>query len=165
LFGGELPWTMIGVGAAVGALIIALDETLKRRGAKFRTPVLAAAVGIYLPLDLTMPIFLGGLLTWIVERRVGSVLCEEVTERLHRKGVLFSAGLITGEALMGIIIAIPIVLFENPDVLALPANLQFGPLVGLGIFIVIGVILYRIAMQGARDELSGSDGRDAVSGS
>jgi putative OPT family oligopeptide transporter len=155
LFGGHLPWTMIAIGAAVGAVIIALDEILKKRGAKFRAPVLAAAVGIYLPLDLTMPIFLGGLMTWIVERRVGSVLSEEVTERIHRKGVLFSAGLITGEALMGIFIAVPIVLFENPDVLALPASLQFGSLVGLGIFIVIALILYRIAVQGARQEVAG----------
>jgi putative OPT family oligopeptide transporter len=155
LFGGHLPWTMIAIGAAVGAVIIALDEILKKRGARFRAPVLAAAVGIYLPLDLTMPIFLGGLMTWIVERRVGSVLSEEVTERIHRKGVLFSAGLITGEALMGIFIAVPIVLFENPDVLALPASLQFGSLVGLGIFIVIALILYRIALQGARQEVAG----------
>jgi len=155
LFGGHLPWTMIAIGAAVGALIIAFDEILKKRGAKFRAPVLAAAVGIYLPLDLTMPIFLGGLLTWIVERRCGSILSEEVTERIHRKGVLFSAGLITGEALMGILIAVPIVLFENPDVLALPASAQFGPLVGLGIFAIITVILYRIAMQGARQEIAG----------
>ena len=156
MFGGQLPWTMIGIGAVVGALIITFDEILKKRGAKFRAPVLAAAVGIYLPLDLTMPIFLGGLLTWVVERRFGSVLSDEITERIHRKGVLFSAGLITGEALMGIFIAIPIVLFESPDILALPASLQFGRLVGLAIFILIGVILYRIAVNGAREELAGA---------
>jgi putative OPT family oligopeptide transporter len=50
LFGGQLPWDMIAIGAVIGIAIIVLDEVLKARGAKFRTPVLAAAVGIYLPL-------------------------------------------------------------------------------------------------------------------
>jgi putative OPT family oligopeptide transporter len=152
LFGGELPWNMIWIGAAIGALIITMDEVLKKRGAKFRVPVLAAAVGIYLPLDLTVPIFLGGLLTYFVERRSGSVLDGEAAERIHRKGVLFSAGLITGEALMGILIAIPIVAAGRADVLALPANLQFGQVLGLVIFALIGYLLYRIAVNGAREE-------------
>jgi hypothetical protein len=110
LFGGQLPWGMIECGAGIGAAIIALDEYLKASGAKWRTPVLAAAVGIYLPLDLTTPIFLGGLLTWFVERRLGVVKDDhDAKDRVHRKGVLFSAGLITGEALIGIFMAIPIV--------------------------------------------------------
>jgi hypothetical protein len=93
---------MIECGAGIGAAIIALDEYLKASGAKWRTPVLAAAVGIYLPLDLTTPIFLGGLLTWFVERRLGVVKDDhDAKDRVHRKGVLFSAGLITGEALIG----------------------------------------------------------------
>jgi hypothetical protein len=73
-------------------LIIALDEYLKASGTKWRTPVLAAAVGIYLPLDLTTPIFLGGLLTWFVERRLGVVKDDhDAKDRVHRKGVVFSA--------------------------------------------------------------------------
>ena len=50
----------------MGAVIIAIDEWLKSRGAKFRVPVLAAAIGIYLPLELMVPIFLGGLLSHLV---------------------------------------------------------------------------------------------------
>jgi putative OPT family oligopeptide transporter len=61
MFGGELPWTMVWIGAAIGAAIIAIDAVQKKRGSSFRVPVLAAAVGIYLPLDVTMPIFLGGI--------------------------------------------------------------------------------------------------------
>ncbi len=76
LFGGQLPWGMTECGAGIGAAIIALEEYLKAGGAKWRTLVLAAAVGIYLPLDLTTPIFLGGLLTWVVERRLGVVNAE-----------------------------------------------------------------------------------------
>ena len=149
LFGGELPWDLIWIGAAIGAAIIICDELLKKRGSNFRTPVLAAAVGIYLPLDLTVPIFLGGLLAHLVERAAGVHNDPDAAERIHRKGVLFSAGLITGEALLGIVIAIPIVYSGRADVLALPEFLHFGELVGLAIFAVIGWILYRVAVKGA----------------
>ncbi|HEY0939038.1 MAG TPA: oligopeptide transporter, OPT family [Steroidobacter sp.] len=149
LFGGELPWDLIWIGVAIGAAIIVCDEILKKRGAHFRTPVLAAAVGIYLPLDLTVPIFVGGLLAHLVERAAGVHDNPEAAERVHRKGVLFSAGLITGEALMGILIAVPIVTSGASDVLSLPAALHFGELLGLAIFAVVGWILYRVARRGA----------------
>ncbi|WP_116811240.1 OPT family oligopeptide transporter [Steroidobacter cummioxidans] len=149
LFGGELPWDLIWIGAAVGAAIIVLDEILKKRGSNFRTPVLAAAVGIYLPLDLTIPIFIGGILAHLVERAVAHPTNPDATERLHRGGVLFSAGLITGEALMGILLAIPIFVTKNADILALPEAWNFGELVGLAIFAVVGWILYRVAVKGA----------------
>jgi uncharacterized oligopeptide transporter (OPT) family protein len=122
---------------------------LKKRGSSFRAPVLAAAIGIYLPLDLTMPIFVGGLLAHLVERASPHAKTPDDIERLHRKGVLFSAGLITGEALMGIVLAIPIFITKNADVMALPEAWNFGELVGLAIFAVIGWILYRMAVRGA----------------
>lgn len=149
MFGGELPWTLIWIGAAVGAVTIAIDEVLKKRGSTFRVPVMAAAIGIYLPLDLTVPIFLGGLLTHIVQRRSGAPV-DQNEEKIHRKGVLFSAGLITGEALMGILIAIPIVVSGDAAALALPTQFQFGNFVGLLIFAAIGFVLYRVAVAGAR---------------
>ena len=144
MFGGELPWTMIAIGAGIGVAIIALDEWLKSRAAKFRVPVLAAAIGIYLPLELMVPIFVGGLLSYFVERKKGlHADDEEGRDRIHRPGTLFSAGLITGEALMGIAIAIPIVVSGRADVLALPENFQFGQLVGLIVLVVVGWMLYR----------------------
>ena len=150
MFGGALPWDMVWIGAAVGAAIIAVDEILKARGASFRAPVLAAAVGIYLPLELTVPIFLGGLLTWVVEKTVGIGNDPDAKERLHRRGVLFSAGLITGEALMGIFMAIPIVTSGHADVLALPDALQpgaWGEWLGLAMLAVIAWFLYRAAIS------------------
>ena len=54
VFGDGLPWPMIGFGVLVGAAIIALDVYLERRRAAFRTPVLAVAIGIYLPLELAV---------------------------------------------------------------------------------------------------------------
>ncbi|WP_417472590.1 OPT family oligopeptide transporter [Luteimonas mephitis] len=144
MFGGELPWTMIGIGVGIGAAIIAFDEWLKARKSSFRVPVLAAAIGIYLPLELMVPIFIGGLLSYLVERRKGLKKGDEETrDRIHRPGTLFSAGLITGEALMGIAIAIPIVVSERADVLALPEQFQFGQLAGLAVLVVVGWLLYR----------------------
>jgi len=151
LFGGELPWDLIWIGAAIGAIIIAVDEVQKKRNANFRVPVLAAAVGIYLPLDLTVPIFLGGLLAHIVERTVRARTGSQDVERIHRRGVLFSAGLITGEALMGIMIAIPIVASGRADALALPGNLQFGEFVGLIVLALVAYVLYRIAVSSSKE--------------
>jgi putative OPT family oligopeptide transporter len=150
MFGGHLPWGMVWIGAAIGAAIITVDEILKARGKGYRAPVLAAAVGIYLPLELTVPIFLGGLLTYVVERTVGVGNDPDAKERLHRRGVLFSAGLITGEALMGIFIAIPIVSSGKADVLALPERWQpgaWGELLGLAVLGVIAWFLYRAAIS------------------
>jgi putative OPT family oligopeptide transporter len=148
MFGGALPWGMVWTGAAIGAAIIAIDEVLKARGTRYRAPVLAAAVGIYLPLELTVPIFIGGLIAYFVERTAGSPDNPDAIERLHRRGVLFAAGLITGEALMGIVIAIPIVMSGQADILALPVGLQpgaWGEWLGLALLAAIGWLLYRAA--------------------
>jgi len=141
---------MIAIGGVVGALVIALDGWLKSRGSRFRVPVLAAAIGIYLPLELMVPIFLGGLLAHLVERFHQVRADDEAAlDRVHRPGVLFSAGLITGEALMGIAIAIPIVIARDPEVLALPFG--FGAAaqwIGLAALAWVGWLLYRTGKRG-----------------
>jgi uncharacterized oligopeptide transporter (OPT) family protein len=111
MFGGELPWGHDRRWVrCVGALIDHGRWTngSSRAAPNFRVPVLAAAIGIYLPLELMVPIFLGGLIAHFVERfhglRHGD---EDARDRIHRPGTLYAAGLITGEALMGIAIAIP----------------------------------------------------------
>ena len=150
MFGGDLPWDMIALGGVLGALIIAVDAWLKSRGAHFRVPVLAAAIGIYLPLELMVPIFLGGLLAHLVERSHGIDPRDEAARDLaHRPGTLFSAGLITGEALMGIAIAVPIVMSGRPDVLALPAGWHVGQGGGLLVLGVVAFLLYRVAARRA----------------
>ena len=89
-------------------------------------------------------VVLGSLLSYFVEKRLGIVGADEKTrEHAHRPGTLFSAGLITGEALTGILIAIPIVVSGRADVLALPDSLHFGQLVGLAVLCVVGYLLYR----------------------
>ena len=146
MFGGELPWDMIAIGALIGIAIITLDEFLKARGSSFRTPVLAVAVGIYLPLELMTPIFLGGLLHHLVDRHLKRRGADAAAlERHHRKGLLFAAGMITGEALMGIAIAIPIVSSGSADVLALPEALRFGEWLGLLVVAGLALLLWRSA--------------------
>jgi putative OPT family oligopeptide transporter len=151
LFGGELPWTMIGIGALIGVAVIIFDQILKAKKAPFRVPVLAAAIGIYLPLETMVPIFIGGLLNYLVTRTFGAGLSEEEAEKRNRTGMLFAAGLITGEALMGIIMAIPIVAAGRGDALALPGGLQLGgssgEVVGLVFLAAIGWWLYRVGAR------------------
>jgi putative OPT family oligopeptide transporter len=147
MFGGHLPWGMITIGALIGIAIILVDVYLKRRKAPFHAPVLAVAVGIYLPLELSVPIFTGGLIAYLVERRLGVHGDSPASERAKRNGVLFAAGLITGEALMGIVIAIPIVMSGRADVLALPGSAQFGELAGLAVVGALAVWLYRVGVN------------------
>jgi putative OPT family oligopeptide transporter len=137
VFGGGLPWGMIGGGAVLGAGIIAIDLYLERRGSAWRAPVLAVAVGVYLPLELTMPILAGGLVAHVAARRTGGAAASS------RHGLLFAAGLITGEALVGILMAIPIVLSDDPNVFAVP----FAVPVWMGLLVVVAVTagLYRVA--------------------
>jgi putative OPT family oligopeptide transporter len=154
LFGGHLPWDMIAIGAAIGIAVIILDQILKARNAPFRVPVLAAAIGIYLPLETMVPIFLGGLLNYLVTRTFGKGLSEEESEKRNRTGMLFAAGLITGEALMGILIGFAIYGTDKADVFALPANLQLGgslgEWVGLMLLGLVGMWMYRVGVKGSK---------------
>jgi putative OPT family oligopeptide transporter len=154
LFGGELPWDMIAIGAVIGVVVIIFDLILKAKKAPFRVPVLAAAIGIYLPLETMVPIFVGGLLNYLVTRTFGKGLTEEQQEKRNRTGMLFAAGLITGEALMGILMAIPIVAAGRGDVMALPGGLQIGGSMGetAGLLILAGIgwWLYRVGVKGGK---------------
>jgi putative OPT family oligopeptide transporter len=150
IFGAGLPWNMVAIGAVVGAITITLDEWLKRRGASWRAPVLAVAVGIYLPLELSTPIFAGGLIAelatrWHLKRHPG-----KDPEILKQTGLLFSAGLIAGEALIGVLIAIPIAATKNADVLAVPENFQPGQWAGLAVLLLIGWWMYNFATRHAK---------------
>jgi len=104
VFTGNLEWKMIYIGAGIAIALIILDEILAMKGSKFRTPVMPVAVGIYLPLCLGVPIFIGGLIRYLVGKARG-----DTGEGPTDPGVLGAAGLIAGEALMGIIFAALIV--------------------------------------------------------
>ncbi|MGK7370051.1 MAG: OPT family oligopeptide transporter [Candidatus Halalkalibacterium sp. M3_1C_030] len=155
VFARNLEWTMIIIGCLIAVGIIIFDKILEAKGTEFRAPVLAVAVGIYLPLELTVPIFIGGVIAWMAMRKASNRAkqegadVEEAVSKVERNGLLFSSGLITGEALIGILLAIPFAYFESTDVLTLVPP-SFGPYADwLGGFAAIAFIiwLYRVAIK------------------
>ena len=142
VFGGGLPWNMVVIGAVIGAVIIAGDEYLKHHNSEWRMPVLAVAVGIYLPLELSTPILAGGIIAWLVKRKLAS---RDANGESRHNGLLFASGLITGEALIGIFMAIPIVISGDADVIALDVHIPTA--VGLVVIAAICVLLYRAASR------------------
>ncbi len=86
---GDLPWGLLAAGSGIAATL-----------ALFRIPVMPVAIGIYLRFGLNAAIFAGGLLRWLVERQTGGRAANE------DRGTLLSAGLIAGEGLCGILLAI-----------------------------------------------------------
>jgi len=93
VFNGGLPWGTIAVGAALAAILATSDAALEAAGASWRTPIMPVAIGLYLPLGLSVAILAGAL----VRARFG-----------HQEGasggagLLFAAGMVAGEALMGV---------------------------------------------------------------
>ena len=138
VFAGDLEWGMIYAGAVIGVLIILLDQYQLRRGADFRVPILAVAIGIYLPIELTFPIFIGGMLN----HYAGKIASQKGKDN----GLLLAAGLITGEALMAILIAVPLFFDKNywPNY-GLPE--PFADIVGIAILACILIGLYRTASK------------------
>ena len=103
LFGqGDLPWNMVAIGVGVGCVILVIDKVLEGRQASFRMHVMPIAVGMYLPFGLVTPILIGGLLAHIIR---GGEQGATADQRLHR-GILFASGMIAGESLMGVGIAL-----------------------------------------------------------
>lgn len=141
VFAGGLPWGMIAIGGAAAVAVIIFDVWLERAGKRFRAPVLALAVGIYLPFELSVPIFIGGVIAHLMERALADRPVE-VRETNERNGLLFAAGLITGEALIGILMAIPIVITSNKNVLAVFGSFNTA-IPGLILLAALSVWLYK----------------------
>jgi len=151
VFRGELPWSFICIGMAVAVSVILLDLYLQKRGSAFRTPVLAVAIGFYLPFELSVPIFAGGLIHQAIKvyNRKRSIPKEKI-EGASRNGLLFASGLITGEALMGILLAVPIILLKKKDI-SLPLwEMPMGSLVGIVLLLGVAYWLYRTAREKAQ---------------
>jgi len=108
-FFGEavLPWDMIAIGAAIGLAVILIDQlVLAPRRSSFRLYLMPVAVGMYLSLGLSTSILLGGLCAWVVDRR-SRADGEQARLRRHERGVLMASGLVAGEAVAGVLVAIP----------------------------------------------------------
>ncbi len=135
IFGAGIEWSFIFIGFAVAIALIILDEIQKSRGSDFRFPVLAVAVGIYLPLGLSVPIFVGGLIAWRLKKKAAGS-SDEDQQAQENSGILIASGLITGEALMGVFIAV-VAAFVMP----LPPVISIGWITG--IVAMVGIIYYQ----------------------
>jgi hypothetical protein len=111
------------------------DEVLKKQyGLRF--PVLAVGLGIYLPMDASVPCVIGGLLSWVTQKRVDKLysplhLANHDVANIHkRRGLLLACGLVAGASIMGVVLAIPFVLKESSDALRLMPE-QWMPFSGI----------------------------------
>ena len=93
VMGGNLPWNLIFVGVFIGIVVEILG-----------IPVLPFAVGLYLPIHLSVPMMIGGAIRWIIEKKKD--MDEAKKKSVVEDGVLFSSGLIAGEGLIGILLAV-----------------------------------------------------------
>lgn len=149
VFGGNLPWDIITIGMVIGIVVILIDQILARSKSNFRMPVLALAVGLYLPFELDSAIMLGGLVAWLADKgrqRVKIMLGEEARQMSAQSGLLFASGLITGEALIGILLAIPVAVYGTSDVLSVTEG-EVSSIPGLIIIAAICFGLYRLVIS------------------
>jgi putative OPT family oligopeptide transporter len=147
IFGGNMNWLMVLFGMELAVFLIIMDK-----------PVLPIAIGLYLPFSLTIPIMLGGIVHFFVDKAVDDRFShklshiqdeeqrkshiEKIKEKVHNKGVLFSSGLIAGEALMGIIMAVLVVRGVSLAIVG-------EPIVILGVlfFLFLAFLLWRFGHQ------------------
>ncbi len=124
---GDLPWHLIFIGVA----IVVVVEVLQ-------VPALPVAIGIYLPIHLSMPIFLGGIIKLIVENRKTD---DEKKENTMTRGMLYCSGLIAGEGLVGILLAVlAIIPYSGSNLLEMVncSDIFLLPQIGsLGLFVLM----------------------------
>ena len=99
---GELPWSLVALGAGLGVGVLCIDRMLAQRQASFRAHLMPIAVGMYLPFGLSVPILIGGILSFLITQRVR----QGAPEPEVQPGILLASGAIAGEALMGVGIAL-----------------------------------------------------------
>jgi hypothetical protein len=115
LFFGEAPMRMIVTGCIMGTIIIIIDLVLMWRRFPFRLRVLSVSLGLYLPFENTITVWLGAI-AGLISRKVMERCYpkdRDYVKKNTRFGLMFAAGIITGESLMGILHAIPVVVTGN----------------------------------------------------
>ncbi len=126
----QIPWTLILIGVGFGVIV-----------ELFSLPSLPFAVGLYLPLSTMTPIFVGGCIRQFVEKRYKRDQAQLAQRR--EKGILFSSGLIAGEGLLGVGIAIYAFFVGKPKGLGSSWLGSFADIFSLALFILLGYFLFR----------------------
>jgi putative OPT family oligopeptide transporter len=140
IFGkGQIPTLMVGLGAAIGGALVLADAWLKSKRSRFRLHVMPVAVGMYLPFSLSVPIFLGGLIRYLGQRALARKGADAGDE-LGNAGVLLSSGLIAGESLLGVALAVALYMKWPLTVAWHPAWLTW---VSLALFLGLAAYLAR----------------------
>jgi putative OPT family oligopeptide transporter len=149
----NLQWTMIMVGAAIGFICIVIDEVLKRYHT--RLPVLAVGLAIYLPMSTTIPVVIGGLLSYIIQIRLSALYNHKRVDNepkfaKHRhRGLLLACGIVAGSSIMGVVLAIPFAIKQSSDALKIMPD-QYAYLAG-SLSIIVTLMLcawiYKVVMR------------------
>jgi len=134
VMGGNLPWTLVFTGVFIAIVVKVLG-----------IPVLPFAIGLYLPIYLSTPIMAGGLLRWFMEKR--KYATEKNRNDAVQSGVLYTSGLIAGEGIVGIVLAIFAVVGLDVDISGVFSIGRIGALV---CFAVILYTIYAYAKKGAK---------------
>lgn len=153
VYAHHVQWGMIEIGALIAVIAIVIDERLKHIGT--RLPVLAVGVGIYLPLDASVPVVIGGLLSYLVHQRLQKRYPlkvghnERVIATHKHQGLLLACGLVAGASVMGVLLAIPFAIRQSSDALALmpPEYHRIAGFLGLAVTVLLCAWIYRVVMR------------------
>jgi len=134
--GTGLPWGVIGIGVGIGVVGVIIDEVLKANKSKYFFPVMALAVGMYLPLMLTVTLAIGGLISAATKDKNEAGV-----------GVLFASGLVAGDAILGVIGGG--VKYFNKDLIPvkLPESIAETDILTIAVTILIAVVLWMVARE------------------
>ena len=146
VMGGEMPWELVFIGAVI-AIVVEL----------IGIPVLPFAIGVYLPVQLNACIMVGGIVRLVLDRM--NKKNEEKQKRVVNDGILFCSGMIAGEGLVGIILAVFAILGWD-KIIDVSAKLGLSPLVsGIGSIVVFGLIIVCLLLFSAwkRDKKKGNN--------
>jgi putative OPT family oligopeptide transporter len=144
VLGGDLDWNLIGFGAGIGVVVVAIDELLGKAG-KLRLPPLAVGMGIYLPMALTLLIPVGAVIGHFYNRWS---LRQSNPEFAERMGVLMATGFIVGESLFGVAFAGIVAATDSDAPLAVVAENGWAVPAAIILFAaVIGGLYARLRRQ------------------
>ena len=137
VMGGNLPWNLVLVGVFIALVVEVLG-----------IPVLPFAIGLYLPIYLSVPMMLGGLLRWYLEKR--KYASDKDKENTVQSGVLYSSGLIAGEGIVGILLAvlaiIPAGLNAKGDALYVSDKINLSAMFGISIGKIGGLVFFAVIL-------------------
>jgi putative OPT family oligopeptide transporter len=154
IFAQSMDWAMISLGVGLGLGLVIMNKFL-REGAFWRLPILAVAFGIYMPLEVPSALLFGGLLSYYSLKSLKkSKVSKEEKEATKRRGILFASGLIAGEAMVGILLAIPFVAYQSTNVFRFVPEALAESTDVLGLLVTFGVVywFYQVASKPMRGE-------------